>query len=339
MMISKNKCKIYLIALFSLLHVIIFINWQGDNSKIKKALLGKQILNIEPIKTGLSDSRIYKVFTKDNEVFIARFLSDKRDIKERKFEINLMLKTASEKISPKIIYNSLNHELVIMDYIDGTKFNHTFLGDPLLRSLAKNLKKIHSLSFDNSAVEISSLRTRFFVSSLVKEYKDFLDKFDEIERDFLDNSQKAIAHTDLHPGNLIADDKNVWIIDWQDAGIYGPLFDVARVSVELGLPLVPKEEEVFLFEYFDRNMTELEVVNYRKALALVIMKIIDSLIHDYTKDFSDEVRDEKIKTIFYEATHGDKINYPAKDLQKHIVFMLQKLYELNIGDLNLLHKG
>lgn len=319
---------VFFIVIISLILTIIYSK-DSHEKEIKKALSRQNIAQIELITTGLSDSKIYKVFTSDNKIFIARFLSSKRNIKEIKFEINLMIETAKINISPKIIYYSDNYDLIIMDYVDGENYRETFFQDPLLKILAQNLKKLHSLSITQEAIKFNN--TQKPINSSAKEYKNFFKKFNDLEKDFLANSTLAITHNDLHPGNMIADKKNVWIIDWQDAGIYGPMFDVARVSVELGLPLKPKEEKEFLDEYFGKDMNNLEQLNYQKALALALMKIIDSLLYEYTKDLSGEQTDKIIKNIFDKSISLDKIQQPPQDKEMHLVFLLQKLDEILIA--------
>ncbi len=301
-------------------------NVVGYEQRIKNVFSNQEIVKIEQITAGLSDSKIYKVTPENKTAFIARFLDINRDEAEREWEISLMKETAKKGISPAIIFSSRNPELIVMDYIGGKNFNHTFFGDPLLKKLAKNLKSLHSLTMQN-AVKIETMRKRFFIKSSTQEYQHFLDMFMAIEGDFLANSALGITHTDLHPGNMLADKENVWIIDWQDAGIYGQLFDVARVAVELSLVLSPNVEKEFLNAYFEREMTIEETVSYKKAQALVTMKIIDSLIHAYTKDFLEKDRNSTIIQLFEKAKVGNPITNPMESDESLIIYLLQNLFK------------
>lgn len=188
-----------------------------------------------------------------------------------------------------------------------------------------NLKTLHSLPIENS-IKIETLEKKFFVKSSSKEYQDFLNMFRTLEKDFLTNSRLTITHTDLHPGNMLADKENVWIIDWQDAGLYAPVFDVARVALELHLVLSPEQEKAFLNDYFEREMTQEETINYKKAKALVAMKIIDSLIYAYTKNYSEKDKNSKITELFTKAKAGSKIINPVQDQESLIIYLLKELF-------------
>ncbi len=317
-----------ILFLFCIIITILYTtNVTNYEQEIKNALSNQEVLKIEQITTGLSDSKIYKVILENKKIFIARFLDPKRDLKERKWEISLMQETAKKSISPAIIYSSPSQDLIIMDYIDGKNFNQTFLGDPLLKKLASNLKILHSIRIPEHTIKIETLEKKFFVKSSTQEYQHFLSMFRALEKDFLANSTITITHTDLHPGNLLADKENVWIIDWQDAGLYGPLFDVARVALELSLVLSPEQENAFLKDYFEREMTQEEITSYKKAKALVTMKIIDSLVHAYTKNSSEEDKNSKITELFTKAKLGIEITNPMQDQESLIIYLLKELFK------------
>jgi aminoglycoside phosphotransferase len=256
-----------------------------------------QKISIKKITEGRSDSAIYKAFLNEKN-YIVRMLSPERALNERKWEVELVQKTADKNISPHVYYVSPDYQMIIMDCIDGEKFYGPIARKPvLLKSLAQKLHILHSLPISPLASKISTLEKNFFVKTEAVEYQEVLKTFRSLEKEFLENSNLAITHTDVHPGNLIADQKNVWIIDWQDAGLYGPLYDLARFASIFKLPI--KDENFFIKAYFGREMSSKEKINYLRAKKMAYIRNIDTLISLYIKKI--DKKDLAIKQLFIDS--------------------------------------
>lgn len=295
-----------------------------------------QKISIKKITEGRSDSAIYKAFL-NNKNYIVRMLSPERALNEREWEIDIVQKTSAKNISPHIYYVSPNYQMMVMDFIDGENFYGPIARKPvLLKSLAQKLRILHSLPVSEFAPKISTLEKNFFVKTEAKEYQELLSAFRNLEKVFLKNSNPAITHTDIHPGNLITDQKDVWIIDWQDAGLYGPLYDVARFVVDLQLEV--KDEAFFTKAYFDREMTICEKENYLRAKKMAYIKIIDSLISVCVKNDGD--KDRSIKQIFLDAERdfSTKDNLILESIGKsNFNEMRQKMSDLSVLRIALLY--
>ncbi|MDP1879339.1 MAG: phosphotransferase [Parachlamydiaceae bacterium] len=264
-----------------------------------------QKIKIEKITEGRSDSSIYKAFLNEKN-YIVRMLSPERALNERKWEVELVKKTADKNISPHVYYVSPDYQMIVMDFTAGENFFGSITRKPfLLQSLAQKLYILHSLPISPLTPKIPTLEKNFFVKTEAKEYQELLNNFRNLEKSFLKNSNLAITHTDVHPGNLIADQKDVWMIDWQDAGLYGPLYDLARFVVDVQLS--PSDEAIFLKAYFNKEMTLEEKENYLRAKKMSYIKIIDSLISVYVKNTED--KETAITKLFIDA----KKDLSAKD--------------------------
>ncbi|MDP3533102.1 MAG: phosphotransferase [Alphaproteobacteria bacterium] len=256
-----------------------------------------QKVKIKKITEGRSDSAIYKAFLNEKN-YIVRMLSPERALNERKWEVELVQKTADKNISPHVYYVSPDYQMIIMDCIDGEKFYGSIARNPLLlKSLAQKLRILHSMPVSPLMPKISTLEKNFFVKTEAVEYQEVLKTFRSLEKEFLENSNLAITHTDVHPGNLIADQKNVWIIDWQDAGLYGPLFDLARFASIFKLPI--KDEDFFIKAYFGREMSSKEKINYLRAKKMAYIRNIDTLISLYIKNI--DKKDLVVKQLFIDS--------------------------------------
>lgn len=256
-----------------------------------------QKIEIKKITEGRSDSAIYKAYV-NNKNYIIRMLSPERALNERKWEIEIAKKTSTQNISPHIYYVSPDDQMIIMDFTVGENFFGSITRKPfLLQSLAQKLRILHSLPMSPLTPKISTLEKNFFVKTNAQEYQKLLNNFRNLEKKFLENSDLAITHTDVHPGNLIADQKDVWMIDWQDAGLYGPSYDLARFVVDAQLSQT--DEAIFLKAYFNKEMTLQEKENYLRAKKMAYIKIIDSLISVYVKSIED--KEIAIKQLFVDA--------------------------------------
>jgi thiamine kinase-like enzyme len=97
----------------------------------------------------------------------------------------------------------------------------------------------------------------------------------------------ALCHNDLLPANMIWDEAQIWLIDWEYAGMGNPLFDLASVSAGAGFS---GEQDLALLECYrgeldSRDIEELRIFKtaslLREALWAVIQTMSSSLAFDY----------------------------------------------------------
>ena len=53
------------------------------------------------------------------------------------------------------------------------------------------------------------------------------------------DDRKVVSHCDLHPANIIWDGKQVWLVDWERAGLAHPYLDLATICNFLSIPERP----------------------------------------------------------------------------------------------------
>jgi thiamine kinase-like enzyme len=97
----------------------------------------------------------------------------------------------------------------------------------------------------------------------------------------------ALCHNDLLPANMIRDETQLWLIDWEYAGMGNPLFDLASVSAGAGFS---DEQDLALLECYrgeldPRDFDQLRIFKtaslLREALWAVIQTVSSSLAFDY----------------------------------------------------------
>jgi thiamine kinase-like enzyme len=97
----------------------------------------------------------------------------------------------------------------------------------------------------------------------------------------------VLCHNDLLPGNMIASDQRLWLVDWEYAGMGHPLFDLASVSANAGFS---SEQDLALLEAYRGqvnpvDLDELHIFklasSLREALWGLIQTVHSPLPFDY----------------------------------------------------------
>jgi thiamine kinase-like enzyme len=98
-----------------------------------------------------------------------------------------------------------------------------------------------------------------------------------------------LCHNDLLPANILDDGNELWLVDWEYAGIGNPLFDLAGVSSNARLS---DEAEAALLEAYAgpvdprirREVRILKTVSLlREALWSVIQTVTSRIEFDYER--------------------------------------------------------
>ncbi len=98
----------------------------------------------------------------------------------------------------------------------------------------------------------------------------FFPAFEEVKKDvmaLIDEYQKMViehcpSHIDPACGNFIFGEAGkLYLIDWEYSGMFDPLWDLAAHCLEVGFSY--EEEQLFLTAYFQREVTQAELVRVR----------------------------------------------------------------------------
>ncbi|MDP2926749.1 MAG: aminoglycoside phosphotransferase family protein [bacterium] len=145
-------------------------------------------------------------------------------------------------------------EVLVLERIHGMPFSLGSLkGETVcMRDVGEQMKLLRNVSCGYGWVDPPSFvgRYRTWKSFLVS-YTDFYGKrllengiferdtlrdlLEAIERCPFSLEQPYLVHRDLKPGNLVKDDSGkIWIIDWENAMLGDPLYDIAIFGVREG---------------------------------------------------------------------------------------------------------
>ena len=97
----------------------------------------------------------------------------------------------------------------------------------------------------------------------------------------------SLCHNDLLPENILDDGKQLWLVDWEYAGVGNPLFDLACISANSQLS--PDMDRLLLSEYYSRpsdpilaDLQRLKVVSHaREVLWALIQGATSQIDFDY----------------------------------------------------------
>lgn len=105
----------------------------------------------------------------------------------------------------------------------------------------------------------------------------------------------VLCHNDLLAANILADDRRVWLVDWEYAGVGHPLFDLAGVSANCGFP--EPLELAFLAAYRGtpsadpRDLFELRLLKSMSLLREALWSVIQTVASDINFDYATYARD------------------------------------------------
>lgn len=250
------------------------------------------------ILSGGITNQNYRVDT-GGESFVLRIVGAKTELLgvNRQNEYAANKAAAAVGIAPEVIYFDPVGYLV-------TRFLHARPIPPqemrepaTLAEIADTLKRIHSLpTFPGkfSAFQVvrdyDELARKNGVSTFPENYAWLRARMDEMETALyataLDNP-KVPCHNDLLNGNFLRDEKSVYIIDWEYAGVGDRFFDLANFSSHHELT----DDEIYelLAAYFDEetesqfaHLKLMQVMSdFREAMWGVLEQGISELDFDY----------------------------------------------------------
>jgi thiamine kinase-like enzyme len=184
-------------------------------------------------------------------------------------------------ISPKILYEDHQAKFWVHEYVKDNIFLRPGrkINEECIRQIGVYLRKIHTFSPAVKPPNTYGLleRIKARVKNNLQKYPQ-IARFQEVvnrENSFLKifekNAEKCLCHNDFGYGwNLLWDQKRVWVIDWEFAGIFYPYYDIgATISL---LILNDQEREIFLNGYYGRARTP-------KEEALIYLGEVFALVH------------------------------------------------------------
>ena len=150
---------------------------------------------------------------------------------DRDSEVKILNSVKNLELAPKVLYQDKPAGILIWEFIPGIKplFN-SGNKEYCLKSLGRKLSLVHntSISDDCSDIFINSME---LYGNLLQNTSDeplYMNALNLFKKLYFDGTPKVLSHNDLHPGNLIWENK-FYFLDWEYAGLNHPCFDLASL--------------------------------------------------------------------------------------------------------------
>jgi thiamine kinase-like enzyme len=228
-------------------------------------LEGKE-LEITVLKGGITN-KLYRVKTSDGGDYVFRLYGEKTEMfVDRDVEMEAMRSLQPLNISPKLVAYLPEKSVTVIEFINAyTMKNEDFLKEELWEKIVRPVKLVH-----NSNIKVSSIfdpleevkRFHNIYKDLDLDYPEFdiesmisiLGKIDKTAS--IDQDEYVICHNDLLADNFMLKNngsmsgEQMYLIDWEYAGMGTPYYEIADMFQEI---LVPKTVERKLLEIYWEN--------------------------------------------------------------------------------------
>ncbi len=101
----------------------------------------------------------------------------------------------------------------------------------------------------------------------------------------------VLCHNDLLAANFLDDGQDLWLVDWEYAGMGHPMFDLANLATNGGFS---EDEEADLLRYYQgedsvspRDLMELRILRRISLLREVLWALIQTVASDIEFDYQD----------------------------------------------------
>lgn len=222
--------------------------------------------NTEIIK-GFSGDKIWKSAYKNDKVLV-RLHATNKALPDRLREFEATERASQLGIGPTLLFGDAQHRFIVTTFIDGKQPNRTEMGQsPYLNKLINQIKTLHQSPPMSHPWSIFDYIHRKSPNRPNKIERRSLSELKRIQKRLREDPVKPVpSHNDIHPGNIIIQHETPYLVDWGDAGMHDPFWDLARISMEFALSA--SQEDAMLTEYFNRP------ANKRQHNRLYIMKQI-----------------------------------------------------------------
>lgn len=271
--------------------------------RLRELSFWQHAISVEPLPGGITNHNY--VVRDGDQSYVARLCEDRSILGiDRRNEVACQRAAHAIGIAPEVAH----HEggTLVSRLISGrTLTAEDVRGPTLLPRIAVVLKRLHD-SWDQLTGEVLA----FSAFQAVRTYAERASRLGarlpgDIDALLEDTRRLAralgpyvpvLCHNDMLASNLIVDDRLVWLVDWEYAGMGHPLFDLANLSANCGFS--DELDHALLAAYGGdvrpgdlRDLRTLKAASYlREALWSVIQTVASDLDFDYETYASENLR-------------------------------------------------
>lgn len=162
-------------------------------------------------------------------------------------------------IGPKLYYADLDGSYMITEFVEGNSLVPEIANTSgIIKNIAASLLKLHASSapFAHSSNMFTRIDAKYRKLEFSGKLKELLEKsmkqVKTIETQLQDVVVRPVpCHNDLNPGNIFVHDNKITLIDWGDAALDNPYYDIAAFFV---LNCIDRENQKLFFEQYDQKL-------------------------------------------------------------------------------------
>jgi len=219
-------------------------------------------------------------------------------------------------VAPPVVAGLDDPPAIVTEFVEGRGMEAADLAEPTtLTDVARSLRAIHELgetlptTFDSFRVVKAYAETgREHGATIPPAYDEAREHAGRIEAALSGPEHDPVpCHNDLLAGNFIAGESQLWIVDWEYAGMGDRYFDLANFAVNNELGEVG--EVALLSDYFAESPTALRVATLRLMKFMsdfreAMWGVVQSAVSELDFDFG-EYRDKHFDRMLSTAANPD----------------------------------
>jgi aminoglycoside phosphotransferase (APT) family kinase protein len=254
-------------------------------------------LAIQPIVTGNSGAQVFAVRTTSGEL-VLRLAPDGEGAEHWANELRVLRRASACGVAPRMVHIDEAARATVSVRVDGIPLV-TALADPDVRSAvtastAAQVRALHAL--DPVGIEkrdpLDYARALFAEQRLRPRFPTWAAGleavFAGVEATLARDPRRVVSHNDLNLGNVMWDGTRAWLIDWGQAGLTHPFYDLAVMALCLQLDDATAHSLLVLEQGQERSQhsrslddSERETFAAARRLAMLFYGIVNaSLVPD-----------------------------------------------------------
>jgi thiamine kinase-like enzyme len=156
---------------------------------------------------------------------------------DRYRELKIFEHASAVGIAPKLHFGSVEHGVLITDFIEGQHWQPNMLANPDNLSLVMDsLNQIHSLDISTAPFDykqhVENYWQQLLKNNIYITDKLYLKREKLLPRLVSISYANVICHNDPNPMNIIIKSDKVYFLDWEYAALAWQAFDFAAFSIE-----------------------------------------------------------------------------------------------------------
>ena len=199
----------------------------------------KDIHNIHTLKKGMTNRSF--IFTVNNKRYIMRIPGEGTDkLIDRREEYDVYQRVKKEPYTEKILYLNPDNGYKISEFLENTRNSDSNNVQDVKESM-NVLRKFHSQNYQVDHTfdiwkQIDFYESLRKTASAYRDYEEIKDRVLKLKPFIDDNVTKwSLCHIDANYDNFLIDqNNNVFLIDWEYAGMQDPDLDIAMYAIYAG---------------------------------------------------------------------------------------------------------